>query len=375
MKVILGALSRFRESGEPTVLATVLTISGSTYRKPGSQMVLTAGGAMAGLVSGGSLESDLLAIARAEVLPAGRPRLVAYSTSASEEMVWGLNLGCDGTIEVLIEPAPASSTVKSLEREVGCGTPFCLVSELEEPWRRCLVRRDGTVAVLTGSAEDAPAALDPRIRSDALILLEQGACGARTYPAGGGPGRPSSPDEAVLSGDARVFIQTVSPAPRLVVFGGGLDAPPLVQLAAAVGWAVTVVDHRPAMLIAGRFPAADALVRAAPEEAVAEAHVSAGDYCVMMTHNFTHDRVLLRALCEIRPRHIGVLGPRARTKQLLRELKAGGFEPPADSMESLASPLGLDIGGESPEEVALSAVAELQLVRYGRGGVRLKEKG
>ena len=371
MKAILNALVQFQKTEEPTALATVVATSGSTQRIPGAQMALTAGGALAGLVSGGCLELDLVAIARETVFPAGRPRVVAYNTSASEEMVWGLNLGCDGIIEVLLEPAPRSAELAVLARELAGGAPFSLLSELAEPWRRCLLRQDGSVVDVGGVYAIA---LDSRIRADALALLKQGACAARIYPAGDEAGWASTPAEAAPADGVRVFIQSVGPAPRLVVFGAGHDAVPLVKMTAAVGWSVTLVDHRPAMLTDRRFAGADRLVRASPEEAVTAAGVGVGDYCVMMTHNFGHDRVLLRALCEARPRYIGVLGPRARTKQLLRELQAAGFEPPPESLEALASPLGLDVGGEAPEEVALSAVAELQAVRYGRRGGRLKEK-
>lgn len=366
MKDALNALERFRAAGDPAVLATVVATRGSTYRKPGAHMVLAASGAVSGSVSGGCLEGDLLEIARQEVLPTGRERLVLYDTSAAEELVWGLNMGCNGVVEVLLTPAQAyDQLLAGLTAELDAGRS-CALATVLEAGRRCLVRADGELVDSLGD-------LDALVRQDALRLMGRRACAALTYGAQGG-GRTSAPGEQPEEGAVRVFIETVQPPPKLFLFGAGHDAIPLVEAAARVGWAVTVVDHRPAFLTKERFPRAERLVRAHADQAAEVSGVSADDFCVVMTHNYGNDQVLLRALCELCPRHIGMLGPRARTESLLKDLRTEGYLPPEEALAVLASPLGLDIGGEGPEEIAISAVAELQAVRHGRQAGRLRER-
>jgi xanthine dehydrogenase accessory factor len=379
MRDLLEELERRKAAGDRAVLATVVATTGSAYRKPGARMLLSEAGTVLGSVSGGCLEGDLLDIARTSVLPSGRPRLVLYDTRADEDLVWGLNMGCNGVIEVLLSPMPADDPVQqALRSELNQGRPCTLVTRLGncDGYGTCLVRAGGE---LEGSFGDPR--VDAAVLADALLLLERAGCAALVYEPGrprpepgGLIGRPSPPGEEVNSGAVRLFIEAVQPPPSLCLFGAGHDATPLAESAARAGWAITVVDHRPAFLTPERFPRAVRLVQADASDAARAAGVHSESYCVVMTHHYGHDRTLLRSLLDLVPRHIGILGPRSRTESLLRDLHAEGYAPSPEALEVLASPLGLDIGGESPEEIAVSALAELQAVRYARNGGRLRSR-
>jgi xanthine dehydrogenase accessory factor len=369
MREALTALERFARQADAAAVATVVATAGSTYRRAGARMVLTASGATVGAVSGGCLESDLMTICRESLFAGGSARLVLYDTSATEEMVWGLNMGCNGRVEVLLEPAPAPDdlVIARLAAELAEGRTVSLITGLDPlaPGRRLLLCEDGESSGSLGSGS-----LDQMALAAAGKLLDQHSCGALLL--GGEGARLSAPGEEAGPGEVRLFAERIAPAPRLFVFGAGHDAAPLVEMAGRVGWNVAVVDHRPAMLDRSRFPLASQLIRAYAAEAVAGSGMTAADYCIVMTHNYGNDQALLASLLELEPAHIGLLGPRARTEQLLGDLAKAGVTPSPAAVQVMAAPLGLDVGGETPEEIALSAVAELQAVRHGRSGGRLR---
>jgi len=198
--------------------------------------------------------------------------------------------------------------------------------------------------------------LDRRVAADARTLLEGGGSGTISY----------------AEGD--VYLELVQPPPRVVVFGAGHGAVPVVSLARAVGFEVTVVDGRPKFATAERFPDADEVVLARPEEAGERPPLGPRDYVLVMTHNFLHDLELLARLARAPVPYVGLLGPRVRTEKLLAELERRGEGPDQAALDRLYAPIGLDIGGETAEEIALAALAEIQAVRHGRSGGFLREK-
>lgn len=315
----------------PAVLATVVRVLGSSYRRPGAKMLIFADGPSVGLLSGGCLEADVSAHA-ADVLAAGQPRLLTYDLRSGDENLWGLNLGCNGQIEVLLEPVDP---------------------DFWGPVADCWAAGE-TVAVVSVLTEG------PQF-GEHLALTSGGRC----Y------GRPVGRRHAVAAlADGRsqrigeLFVDVIQPLPVLWVVGAGADAPPLVAAAAAAGWRVCVADRRAAHVEdPARFPGAHEVVCLEPEALAAR--VGRGAYAVLLHHHFGHDRDFLTALLETEPRYLGVLGPRHRTELLL-----GSTELPA----CVHSPVGLDLGGEGPEAVALSVVAELQAVRHGRRGMPLRDK-
>jgi xanthine dehydrogenase accessory factor len=385
VRELLPLIQRLTASGEAVAVALVVATAGSTYRKAGASMLLTAGGRTEGAVSGGCLEADLLVRVRESVLPLGRPERVTYDTTATDEEVWGLNLGCNGVVEVLLAPAP-EAVLAAAARELRAR------------------RRGGLLWGASGEALGRCWLLTERgvwgEGSDSAALGLPGVAGATT-PAGVAHGDPSEatgqssaptssggltlpPPELLAQAlphlwtgrhallhyeGADYFLQVLLPAPRLLLFGAGAEGPPLARGARELGWSVTVIDHRPALLHPERWPAEVERCAVPPDQAVAVADPQSDDFCIIMTHHFERDRLLLGELLARAPRYIGILGPRARTNLLL-----SGRRLSPDEASRIASPLGLDLGGEGPAAIALSALAELEAVRWGKSGGRLSDR-
>jgi len=360
---ILTAWRDAREKGEETALATIVKVSGSTYRRPGARMLLTRSGRMVGSISGGCLEGDVLEKAR-EVLDSGQPRLLEYDMTADDDLVWGLGLGCNGSVHVFLERVPTGRPVEPMEAlgesvrqnaALGLVTIFKVEgTDRARPGERLLLRPDGSPVWDIQDAELAELTL-----RDAQDALEKGLSRVATY--------------ALDPGTVEAFIEVVQPPLPLVICGAGHDAIPVVRLARSLGWRVTVADSRPAYATKERFPEADEVVLTPPEEVAERVPLDHRTYVVIMTHNYNHDLKLLRAILPIPVRYIGVLGPRARTERLLRELQEQGVEIPAERYGRIYSPVGLNIGADTPEEIALAILAEIQAVRTGRGAGFLRD--
>lgn len=217
--------------------------------------------------------------------------------------------------------------------------------------------------------------LDRAVVEDAQRLLSLGA--SRTYGYRLGPdGKVEAVRErrALLEAEdaIRVFIEVVAPPPLLVVFGAGHDAVPLVHVARLAGFRVVVVDPREAFLTRERFPDANRLVRAHPEEVPERLELPPDACAVVMTHNYLQDQVLLRFLLPRPLAYLGVLGPWERTERLLSELAQEGLAEAASPPPHLYAPIGMDIGAEGPEQIAIAVVAEILAVRHGKSGGSLR---
>lgn len=322
---VFERVSQLAAAGEPAALATVVRISGSAYRRPGAKFLVERSGATRGGVSGGCLEADVRENALA-VLDGGEPRLLHYDTGSDEEMVWGLGLGCEGAVDVFVQSV---------------GPDFAL-----GPAAQALRR------LRTGSAFDPaqPFALATVIKGPGAGAVEVGELSGET--------------RIEERGSETVFIEAVHPPPKLVVFGAGDDAQPLAALALEVGFEVTVVDHRRGYLTENRFPPPVRLVLRRATEGVPG--LGAGHFAVVQTHNLQHDRDWLRGLLRQPLAYLGLLGPRGRKKELLADL--GG------EADHLFAPVGLDLGAEGPEQVAVAIVAEMLAVRSGRPPSHLRDR-
>ncbi|GBC84454.1 putative xanthine dehydrogenase subunit A [bacterium HR11] len=365
LRDILDALTEVRRRGQPAALATVVKVRGSTYRRPGARMLVLPDGTMVGSISGGCLEGDILEKAR-QVLTTGTPLLVTYDMTSDDDIVWGLGLGCNGVVYVLIEPLPPGGPADPTAFLAECLTHECvgvvatvfrvegrLAAHVGDRW---MVRADGQ---LWGSSlQDA--ALIEALRPDADEARRTGRSRVRTY--------------AVPDGAAEVFIEVVQPPVPFVVFGAGHDAIPVVRFAKALGWRVTVVDSRPAYATRERFPEADEVVLAHPEDVPGRVRLDERTVAVVMTHNYLQDLKLLEVLLPSPVRYLGVLGPRSRTDKLLRDLAAKSRMPTEAQLGRLYSPVGVDIGAETPEEIALSILAEIQAVLAGRSAGLLRDR-
>jgi len=350
---ILAAFERMapRDAG---VLASVVHASGSTYRRIGGRLLVLPDDEVIGLISGGCLEGDLLAHA-AEVLEESEgegdaaPRLVRYDASDDDDIVWGLGLGCAGVVEVLLEP-------------VGPGRPGPLA--WLAAWRRA--RATGVIAT----------ALDPDRLGRRWALHPddrvEGAPGDEVL-AALHRARRSGRSRRIATREGDLSVEVVRPPLRLVVFGAGPDAAPVARLALDLGWEVEIVDHRPARARAARFPGAR--MHLAPvKDAVAQVGVDRDTYTLVMTHHYLDDRALLSDLLPTPTPYVGVLGPRQRTEDLLADLERLGIDVSAGQRRRLHGPAGLDIGGEGPEEIALSVLAEVMAVAEERSGGWLRDR-
>ncbi len=361
LREILAAWERTRSAGGRAVLATIVDASGSTYRRPGARMLIPERGDPVGLLSGGCLEGDLAE--RAAAVPAsGKPRCVVYDMTSQDDLVWGLGLGCAGKLHVLLEPlpGPAEAYLAFLARchaERAQGAVATLI-ESADPGR---VGRRRTLDAAGGTAGSLGAAALDESCADLLAAARDRGI-TRLHAPGG------------IAAGVRVLIEGVVPPPALVVFGAGPDAVPVVRLAGELGWHVTVVDHRAAFAVAARFPEAAAVVCCDPAEVPRRVAFDAASAALVMTHKFLHDVELARVLLPSAARYVGFLGPRAHTEQLLLELRRQGLRPTPDQLARVHGPVGLDIGAETPEEIALSAIAEIRAALLGRRGGPLRDR-
>ncbi|GLC25975.1 XdhC family protein [Roseisolibacter agri] len=349
---IVDALSRAAAAGESVVLATVVRVVGSSYGGVGARMLVRVDGTTVGLVSGGCLESDLALHAR-RVHASGRAELVAYDTRADDDAVWGLGLGCNGLIEILLQPlvpAAAQATATLLRRALHADEPRILAT---------VVRTDD-------SAEAPPVGWQTLLGDDATLPgLEAHADAARDAGRRG---------LVATVGACDVAFELVRPVTRLVVCGSGPDAVPVVRLATQLGWDVTVVDHRPvAHAHPERFSGA-ALVECADASRLgASVALTARTAVVVMSHHFGRDTAYVGALLSTDVAYVGVLGPRSRSDRMLAELATRGRVP--DTMGArLYGPIGLDLGGDGPEAIALAIVSEVAAVTAGRTGGSLRDR-
>ncbi len=340
-------------------LATIVAVRGSTYRRPGARLLVPEEGAPIGNISGGCLEGDVADMARV-VMQEGTARLAGWDLTADDDAVWGLGLGCNGAIEVFIEPAEQAAQVAgALRMALEEARPISVVTVLEsgragvEPGARLVV---GPRGVAEGSLGD------PDVDTEALATAgEQLALGRSEIRS--------------LPGDVRAFVEVLEPPLRLLICGAGHDAIPMVHAAAGLGWNAVVADDRPAFLTPERYPGAAGFVRVdAPEHLTKATDVDEHTYAVVMTHNFLRDKEYLRALVASPAAYIGMLGPGARTERLLMELREEGVEIGDNVRARIHGPAGLDLGSEGPEEIAGSIVAEIVAVRRGRHGGFLKER-
>ncbi|WP_342376057.1 XdhC family protein [Myxococcus stipitatus] len=351
----LDAILRARAHARgPCVLATVVAVSGSSYRKPGARMLMGEDGWLAGGVSGGCLETDI--VRKAFFRTSTAPCVLRYdSTGEGTEDEGGLSfaLGCNGIVDVLLERFEAGAEeALSFAAEARNQGKRAVVATVYEGsshgvGTRWMLREDGVEAGLIEGA------LGEAVRAAAHEALAQG----RTW---SGP-----------CGDALVLMEVVEPPHSLVLFGSGFDVVPVVTQATGLGWRVTVVADRPKETLRRRFPLAHSVVSAKARDAAEAVRLTPRSLVVLMTHSLPQDQVLLADLLPRSLRYLGVLGPRARTEKLLAAMSP----PPGDMLlEKLHAPVGLDLGAEGAEEIALSIVAELQAIVSDRVGGKLRER-
>ena len=329
-----------RDRGEPLVLATIVRTLGSTYRKAGAQMLIAGDGRGAGLLSGGCLEADLME--RARTVLAGTPVIADYDTRSSDDVIWGIGLGCEGAMTILMTRLDRAHDYQ----------PFAFIEDCR---RRGVAGNFALVTQSTNSVYPLGAAF----RSNSAAALPVGVAEVLHSTAALRAATSVETDGAIF------LIAPVELPPRLLVLGAGPDAMPLVEIAGLMSWHVTVLDHRPAYAVAERFPRAQRVALNPAAELPRELQAARYDAAVVMSHHLLSDQAYLAALAEHPAiRYVGLLGPAPRRARLLQEIgeRSRGLEG------RLHGPIGLDIGAKTPETIALAVVGEIQAVLAGRPG-------
>jgi xanthine/CO dehydrogenase XdhC/CoxF family maturation factor len=324
----------------PRVLATVVATAGSTYRKPGARMLIMGDGSYLGLLSGGCLEADLKLHAQ-QVLDGGLPRAVEYDMRGPDDILFGIGAGCEGAMRVLLESAgpgsPAAAALAAAGVATRAGQPASLVA----------IHESADIALGTYDvAPPLPAAL---LDAAAQTLAD----------------RVSRAMDWQQSGRrSRALVQFLAPPPHVLICGAGPDARPVSSAARALGWRVSVVDHRPSYAVAADFPGAEVKL-CDPRKLRAGIDIGRCHAAVVMSHHLPSDVLYLQELAQAgAPGYIGLLGPEARRARLAQELG-----PIADALNSrVRGPVGIDIGAVTPEGIALAIVGQIHAWLAGRSG-------
>ena len=336
---ILDAIRSVRTAGARAALATVVRVRGSAYRREGARILVREDGSYECLLSGGCLE-PAVAEAAAQVIATGAASVREYDLE--EDSVWSLGIGCSGAVDILIERLEDDPITRAWFDVLAGAEAAVLVKPLTGGEGRLLVRQDDVFGSLGNGALDSRAASRARERLRA--------------------GFPQSGPERV--GGEELFFEISAAPPELVVFGAGSDAEPLAKGAWDLGFAVTVVDVREAFLSAARFPHAT-LVPAHFSRFDQTVGLMERSFVVIMNHHLERDRQCLHFALESAAPYIGALGPRSRYQKLLRALRAEGYVPDDAKLSRVRSPVGLALGAETPEEIAVSILGEILAVQRG----------
>ncbi|HEY7636083.1 MAG TPA: XdhC/CoxI family protein [Gemmatimonadales bacterium] len=340
MKDLISDYQRFASAGEPFGRAVVTSVWGSAPRPEGSCMLASSAGMIAGSVSGGCVESAT-ASEIAEAIARGTSKLVTFGVS--HERAWEVGLACGGTIRVFVEP---SVPPEVLDAARGLGGEV-VATVIEGPQLGYLARvfEDGRIE---GQLPNGLAPAQLREAALAALRLER----STTLELQG--------NDVPLS----IFLEVFPRQPRLVVFGGVHVAVELVRLAQVLGYRTIVADGRSAFLTRERFPTADELMLAWPEEAFERIGLDATCYVCVLTHDPKFDEPALKLALRSPAPYVGAIGSRKTQAERRERLRAEGFAP--EQIDRLHGPIGLDLGGRQPAETALAILAEMTAVRYGR---------
>ncbi|MEM6400689.1 MAG: XdhC family protein, partial [Cyanobacteria bacterium P01_D01_bin.116] len=339
-------------------IATLVKVSGSTYRKPGARMLITADGNTIGSISGGCLESDVFEKSQT-VINSENSRVLKYDTTSEEDMIWGLGLGCQGIAYVLIEPLQENQLqeiafIKNCfsNRNYGAiATAISVKGESEIQLGQRLLLSENTI--INNLTDDN---LLTDVLSDTKVALENHNSILKEY--------------HLASGKIEVFIEVIQPPLSLIVFGAGYDVLPLVNFSKQLGWDVTVVDNRQREASKKRFEQADKIQLSPPDDILENIEITERTVAVVMSHNYLDDLEMLKLLLPSNLNYLGILGPKKRTNRILQELQ----EEEITVNANIYSPVGLDIGADNAEEIALSIIAEIQAVTSQRDAGFLKNR-
>jgi xanthine dehydrogenase accessory factor len=324
------------------VLVTLVRIEGSSYRRPGAHLLIGSEGEYAGTISGGCLEAEV--VRKAAWMVRDGAIMERYSTLFDDTAEIPFGLGCGGVVDLLLEPAETPecrAIVEAMETSLS-GAEFRVATWLPQsgrPLTRAVFTADGKLIYV----------------SDSLSPRELATINGTNWTPG------------ILSGEPPIYCETLSPPQRLFVLGAGDDAKPVVAMAAQLGWRITVAEGRAQLTRPDRFPDAERVLNTA---SVADLGLTTADAAVIMTHSYEQDRALLTGLLgasEV-PGYIGLLGASHRSSLLVSEAAAALGCSVAECCAKVWAPVGLDLGGDGAEAIALAVISEIHAWREGKLG-------
>ena len=358
IKDIIRSFDEAQQQGKQTALATVVHLDGSSYRRPGARMLITDEGQLTGAISGGCLEGDALRKALL-VMSQQRSMLVTYDTMDEDDAKFGIGLGCNGIIQVLIEPINPGEPdnpiqllriVAEKREKAVVVTLFSLENKKDtQPGTRLLLKEN--------YQQERNTPLKEILVKDGMKTLREGRSVFRTY--------------QTESQNLTAFIELVEPAVSLIAIGAGNDVVPLIAMAEILGWETTVIDGRPAYAKKERFVPSCQVLVSKPENVISQIEIDNRTVFVLMTHNYNYDLAMLQQLLIKNVIYVGMLGPKKKLDRILGELRDQGASFTEEQLASVHSPVGLDIGAETSEEIALSILSEIKAVLSGKQGLSL----
>jgi len=360
---IIQSFSFAKQQGKRTALATVVHLDGSSYRRPGARMLIDDEGQLTGVISGGCLEGDALRKALL-VIAQQQSKLITYDTTDEEDISVGVQLGCAGVIQVLFEPIhvqekinPVTLLQKAIARRQKAilVTLFSIEGKSNPQIGTCfLIEEDKTI-----TGEIPFTEIKDEILKDVNDTLEAQSSLFKNYTIG--------------NLTITAFIEYLQPTVSLVIVGAGNDAIPLVDMANILGWEARIVDGRNTHAKPERFVSACQVLVSKPENVLEQIPIDEQTVFVLMTHNYNYDLAMLKALLYRNVSYIGLLGPKKKLERMLDELKEQGMKLTQQQLNSIYSPVGLEIGAETAEEISISILAEIKAVFAGKKGMFLRE--
>ncbi|PZX56922.1 xanthine/CO dehydrogenase XdhC/CoxF family maturation factor [Algoriphagus ratkowskyi] len=357
---IIHAYETFQKDGKKSALATVVQVDGSAYRRPGARMLVSEDGELTGAISGGCLEGDALRKAQTVIFQQ-KSMLVTYDTTDEDDQKFGVGLGCNGIIHVLLEPIDYQNTINPIEllKTAISDRSFCrLISIFSVKYSK--QEQVGTKVLLKGNQIYG----DKDYLNNSLWTQIQNEIDST-----------ESIDHIIRKykafDDVQVFIESIKPAIRILLFGAGNDTIPIANMAVMLGLEVIVIDGRKNLATTRRFPSALKIITGSGDEVVAQLESDKYTVALLMTHNFEYEAQILVDLVKLDLPYMGILGPKKKSEKLIERLERKGITV---NQENIYSPMGLDIGAEGSEEIALSILAEVKAVLAKKQGTFLRNK-
>ncbi len=365
IRAIIAAQKEAESANRKTILATVVHVEGSSYRRPSARMLVDETGLATGAISGGCLEGDALRKALF-ALTQRKNLLITYDTSDEEDAIVGAQLGCNGVIQVLFEPINPEfedNPIRLLEKAIEKRQTSILISLFRlkdkdgfHQGTSLLIEQDK----LTHGSVNDDRLLDQLLADSSQVVQSEHSI-FRAYETG--------------ADTQNVFIEYFPPAISLVIVGAGNDTQGLAQMAETLGWKIYVVDGRPTHAKEERFAPSCQVIVAKPEEAFTGIPIDDRTACVLMTHNYNYDLAVLKSLItnDSLP-YIGILGPKKKFNRMLEDLDGESIRLSENQLGKIYAPIGLEIGAETPEEIAISVLSEIQAVFSNTMGSSLRDK-